>query len=846
MRARARGLFAGMLPAAVAMAAIVPGAAPAGAAVSPGIISTLAGGPGRGLVHNVAQEANWVATAPDGSVYVSDVQGVVRQFNDTSTWEKAIAGVGVVTGYGGDGGKATRARLGLLGGLALDQHQNVIVADNGNNRIRMIAAVSGTYYGVPMTAGDIYTVAGNGSFGFAGDGGPATSAELGGPEAVTVDGAGNLVISDSGNEVVRVVAAAPGTFYGQAMTAGHIYTVAGNGSFGFSGDGGPATSATLADPQGVTVDGAGNLVIADSSNNRIRVVAAKTGTFYGKAMTAGDIYTVAGTGTPGFSGDGGPATSAELKLPNTATVDGAGNLVIADYYNNRIRVVAAKTGTFYGKAMTAGDIYTVAGTGTPGFSGDGGPATAANLGFPSSVAVDRSGNLVISLPSTGRVRVVAARSGTFYDQAMTAGDIYTVAGNGLIFESGNTGKPRNAELSSPSAIAVDGPGSGAGNYAVLDYGEVRLVPATSGTFFGQVMSAGRIYGIAGNGRPGYMGDGGPATAARVGPPPGGVSFDRSGNLLLADAGNNRIRVVAAGSGAFYGQAMTMAHIYTVAGNGTPGFGGDDGPAATAELNSPEAVTVDAHGNMVIADTGNNRIRVVAATSGTFYGVAMTAGHIYTVAGTGTPGFSGDGGPAAAAMLQAPASVVTDRAGNLVIADSANNRIPGGRRHLGHLLRRRHDRRAHLHGGRHRQLRLHRGRRPGGLGRAGRPTGGLGRRLREPAHRRHRQRAGPAGRGGPGDVLRPGRGRGRHRHRGRERPDGLLRRGPPGHLGPAGRPAGDRGARLREPAHRRHRQRPGAGGQRLGTHAQRVARNGDRRASALASARRVPGASRDSA
>ena len=125
MRARARGLFAGMLPAAVAMAAIVCGAPPAEGATSPGVISTQAGGPGRGLVHNVAQEANWVATAPDGSVYVSDVQGVVRQFNDTSTWEKAIAGVGMVIGYGGDGGPATRARLGFLGGLALDQDQNV-------------------------------------------------------------------------------------------------------------------------------------------------------------------------------------------------------------------------------------------------------------------------------------------------------------------------------------------------------------------------------------------------------------------------------------------------------------------------------------------------------------------------------------------------------------------------------------------------------------------------------------------------------------------------------------------------------------------------------------------------
>jgi hypothetical protein len=673
MRARARGLFAIVLPATTAMAVIVSGAPPAQAA-SPGIISTVAGGPGRGLEHNVSQEANWVATAPDGSVYVSDVQGVVREFNDTSTWERAIAGVGVATGYGGDGGLATRARLGLLGGLALDKDQNVLVADNSNNRVRMIAATSGTFYGIAMTAGDIYTVAGDGSIGFSGDGGPATSAELSGPQSVAAGAAGNLVISDTDNERVRVVAAASGTFYGIAMTAGDIYTVAGDGRFGFAGDRGPATSAELADPQGVTVDPAGNLIIADSFNDRIRVVAATSGTFYGIAMTAGDIYTVAGDGTAAFAGDGGPATAAELYFPNATAVDGAGNLVIADYFNNRIRVVAAKSGTFYGQAMTAGDIYTVAGTGNPGFSGDGGPATAANLGFPSSVAVDRAGNLVISMPYTGRVRVVAVKSGTDYDQAMTAGDIYTVAGTGLLFESGNTGKTLNAELSSPSSIAVDPSGSGAGNYALLDYGEVRLVAAGSGTFFGQSMSAGRIYGIAGNGRPGYTGDGGPATAARVGAPPGGVAFDGAGNVLLADAANNRIRVIAATSGTFYGQSMTRADIYTVAGDGTAGFSGDGGPAAGAELNSPDSVTADANGNTVIADTGNNRVRVVAAASGTFYGVTMTAGHIYTVAGTGSAGFSGDGGPATAAMLRTPTSVVTDAAGNLVIADSGNNRI----------------------------------------------------------------------------------------------------------------------------------------------------------------------------
>ncbi len=226
-------------------------------------------------------------------------------------------------------------------------------------------------------------------------------------------------------------------------------------------------------------------------------------------MTAGNIYTVAGTGTAAFAGDGGPAAAAELFFPNATTVDGSGNLVIADFYNNRIRVIAAASGTFYGQAMTAGNIYTVAGTGTSGYSGDGGPAVAANVGFPSAVAVDRSGNLVISLPYAERVRVVAVKSGKFYDQEMTAGDIYTVAGNGLVFESGNTGKTSNAEMDGPGAIAVDGAGSGAGNYALFDYGEVRLVAANAGTFFGQAMSPGRIYGIAGNGRPGT-----PATAAR--------------------------------------------------------------------------------------------------------------------------------------------------------------------------------------------------------------------------------------------------------------------------------------------------------------------------------------------
>ena len=206
---------------------------------------------------------------------------------------------------------------------------------------------------------------------------------------------------------MRVVADSTGISYGQAMTAGHIYGVAGAGKRGrFSGDGGPATSAHLSHPYAVAVDGAGNLVITDSRNQRVRVVAASTGTSYGQTMTTGDIYTVAGNGTFGFSGDGGPATSSELEDPEGVTVDGAGNLIIADTFSQRVRMVAASTGSFYGQAMTAGDIYTVAGTGFGEFSGDGGPATSARLYFPEGVTVDGAGNLIIADTDNGRIREV--------------------------------------------------------------------------------------------------------------------------------------------------------------------------------------------------------------------------------------------------------------------------------------------------------------------------------------------------------------------------------------------------------------------------------------------------------
>src|SRR5258708_6592046 len=214
------------------------------------------------------------------------------------------------------------------------------------------------------------------------------------------------------------------------MRAGHIYTVAGNGQPGFSGDGGPATKAGLRRPAGVAGDAARDVLIADTGHNRVRVVADRAGTFYGKAMKAGDIYTLAGDGSAGFTGDGGRATSAELNRPEGVAVDGSGNVLIADAGNNRVRVVAVHAGTFYGQAMTAGHIYTIAGDGSAGFTGDGGRATSAELNFPKDVAVGRPGHVLISDPCNDRVRVVALPTRTFYRQAMTAGDLYTIAGDG--------------------------------------------------------------------------------------------------------------------------------------------------------------------------------------------------------------------------------------------------------------------------------------------------------------------------------------------------------------------------------------------------------------------------------
>ena len=346
-----------------------------------------------------------------------------------------------------------------------------------------------------QTPGTIETVAGTGTYGFSGDGGPATAAQLYNPFAVALDASGNLFIADLENHRIRRVDAASGV----------ITTVAGDGSIGFSGDGGLATEASFRFPRGVAVDAAGNLFIADTQNNRIRRVDAVSGV----------ITTVAGNGGQGYSGDDVLATQASLNYPYGVAVDEGGNLFISDSSNWRIRRVDAVSGI----------ITTVAGGDYHGpESGDGGPATAWSLSYPDAVAFDAAGNLFVAEASRHSIRRVDAVSNV----------ITTVAGTGSGGYSGDGGPATAACLYYPHGVAVDG----AGNIFIADYGNnrVRRVDAASGV----------ITTIAGTGTGGYSGDGGPASAAIVWAP-SGLSFDADGNLLIAEPGGNRVRrVVDAG------------------------------------------------------------------------------------------------------------------------------------------------------------------------------------------------------------------------------------------------------------------------------------------------------------
>lgn len=496
--------------------------------------------------------------------------------------------------------------------------------------------------------GVLSRLAGNSRQGYTGDGGPAINAQLGdgglnsGPGgSPAVDAQGNLYIADAQNRVVRKI-----------LPNGVITTVAGNFAALALGDGGPAVDASIGSPSAVVFDGAGNMYLADPTGGLVRKVTASgiistvanlgrspeelssaqmglaidsLGNLYVSASTqykifkiapSGAVSAIAGTGVKGFSGDGGPATQAQFNYPAGIAVDAIGNVYVADYLNLRIRRIS-----------TDGSIATVAGGGTTS-PGDGVPATQALLKNPNGVAISADGSLYIA---AGWIQKVAP-----------SGTISILAGNGYQSYSGDNGPATSAQLFEPGDVAFDS----MGNTYIADDGN---------NVIRRVDSSGIITTFGGTGVCAFGGDGGPATLASF-CSPAGVAVDGAGDIFIADAGNNRVRMIS-----------PSGTTTTVAGNGAQGYppnqasSGDGGPATQAPL-SPAGVLVDGAGDLFIAESLNNRIRKVSK------------GTITTVAGTGVGSYSGDGGPATSAELFAPSALAMDAAGNLYVVDGGNERV----------------------------------------------------------------------------------------------------------------------------------------------------------------------------
>ena len=578
------------------------------------------------------------------------------------------------------GNPATSTPLRYPWGSVEDASGNIYIADNLDNRILMVS-----------TDGKIHILAGTGIAGFSGDGGLALNAELDGPQGIRLDGKGGLYVTDYNNSRVRFI----------NLTTGSIATVAGNGNYHWSGDNGPATSAGL-DPYDIAVDSSGNLYIADFFNNRIRKVSALNQT----------IATVAGQNISGYAGDGGPASQAILSGPMGISVSSQGIIYFADYFNNVVRMINQQTGLIGGFAgngsfglqdgvpaatammfvpfgtsveasgnvlileinyiqrvtLTDGKIHVVAGSSSLGFGGDNGAASSATFSYPLYLAAASNGDIMIS--DTGNFRV----------RRIQGAIINTVAGTTIADNIPAT----TAFLNQPEDVV----GNGSGGFAFVDTGDSRV----------RMVSGGTITNVVGNGVAGN------ATGELDFPT--GIARDTTGVVYVADTANNRVlRVVAGGT-------------YSVlAGNGTAGYSGDHAYAPAAELSSPGAVAVDASGNVYIADSGNCAIRMVNANSTitTLAGTGVcgstgnnglagqaevvpvdlaldNAGNLFfaepvanrvrkinlaslivtSVAGVGTAGHSGDGGPATLAQLSDPTGVAVDAKGNVFIADAGNS------------------------------------------------------------------------------------------------------------------------------------------------------------------------------
>jgi trimeric autotransporter adhesin len=561
------------------------------AGAQPYVISTVAGGappltPAAATGVAIGDPPR-VAADARGNVYFAGLHTIFRV--DPAGSITRIAGTGRA-GMTGDGGSAFNAQVDQPLGLAVDDVGNLFFSERDANLIRKVSA-----------AGIITRYAGTGSAGYLGDGGDAASAMLNGPMGLALDAAGDLYVADTGNHAVRKIS-----------PAGVIGTVAGVGYPGFGGDGAAATEAHLNNPEGVALDAAGNLYIADTFNNRVRQVKPD-----------GTMVTFAANGYPGFSGDDGPATAATLFFPTDVAVDRKGSVYIADLGNIRIRKV------------TEGAITTFAGT-SRGTLVDGEFAAAVRLNGASGIAVDPSGAVFFTQGSIGSGSGLQVGDRRVW-KIGTDMRVIAVAGNGLNSFSGDYDPATRAQLDQPTGMALDG----AGNLYFADTRNHRVR---------KISPNGIVVTVAGNAIGGFFGDGGQATVALL-QSPTGVAVDAAGNLFIADTGNHRVREV-----------FPNGIIGTVAGNGNAAFFGDGGSALNASLNSPRAIALDADGNLYIADTKNHRIRKVNGS-----------GIIDSVAGRGM-GVAGDGGPATGALLNFPAGVALDSSGNLYIADQGNGRV----------------------------------------------------------------------------------------------------------------------------------------------------------------------------
>jgi sugar lactone lactonase YvrE len=669
------------------------------------IVQTLAGG--GSLEGYKPEEANLflgtsqgLAISPIGELYVSDsVHNQVLKISPTTGRISIYAGNGTAA-YFGDGTPAPSAGLNTPGGLAFDAKGNLLIVDRGNFVVRSVDAVSGL----------ISTIAGNGLFtgqvvgtnpaAGLGDGGQALQATFSGAMGdITVSSTGDIIVADGGNACVR-----------KFTVGGTIATIAGTPqTAGFGGDGAAATAAKLSGPTGVVLDSSGNLYIGDSGNRRVR-----------RVDTGATITTVAGSGAGGgggFSGDGGPALNANIGSIGGLAFDKAGRLLITCNGAGRIRAVD----------FTTTLILTIAGGGTT--LGDLGPATGANLSGPRDIAVDSTGNLYIYDSGNGRIRRVDAAT-LFID---------TVIGTGVTGLIGDRGPKQFSVLVGPQGATFDA----AGNLYVADTGDNSIR---------KVAADGTVTTIAGTGNPNGLGDGGPGILGNLAGPTDVLFLNNT--LYVVDSGHGRIRgigltsngneittvtqvpnptaIVADATGLLYvttnNQIATVAadgttnvivgitpvntvanplgnglspvsanlsnpsgialgpggDIYiadtghnlirlihggvtsTFAGGGTPTFPsvGDGGPATSASLNAPQGLTLDAAGtHLIVSDSGNNRLR----------SIDLTTNVISTICGTGVAGFSGDGDVVATALVNNPTRIFV-HAGSLVFADTNNNRV----------------------------------------------------------------------------------------------------------------------------------------------------------------------------